>query len=180
LAEPITLAEAKAQVRMVEDDSEDTFLESLIAPARALCERYTGWTVVARTVTESFGAWGDFIELTRRPITSVTTVAYVDEAGTDATYEGFLATLGRYPLRIYPGIDESFPTLGTGGAITVTYAVGAMASTSDEYLLIKRAILLIIGHWFENRESVVIGDVANEVPMAARWMLDELRPISAY
>ena len=38
MAEPITLDEAKAQCRMGDDDSEDTFITSLIAPARAYVE----------------------------------------------------------------------------------------------------------------------------------------------
>lgn len=37
---------------------------------------------------------------------------------------------------------------------------------------IQQGALLLIGHWYSNRESVVIGATANSVPMAttALWM----------
>lgn len=180
MAEPVTLAEAKAQTNMVGDDSQDTFLTSLLAPSRAYVERVSRYFWVAATRTETFGAWGDFLEIHRRPIASVDAISYTDEAGSDADYTGFLAPLTRYPLRIYPGIDTSFPALGDGGAISVTYTSGALSSTSEEYLIGKRAMLLLIGHWFENREAFALGTISPEVAFALDSLLDELRPVSAY
>lgn len=178
--EPVSLSEAKAQCRMAEDDSQDGFIASLIPSARAYVERVAGYALVAATRTESFKRWGDFIELSRRPIASIETLAYIDEAGEAAEYEGFLASLGGYPVRIYPGVDDSFPALASGGEITVTYTVSAVAATSEEYLIAKRAILLLIGHWFENREAAVIGSASSEVDLAVCSLLDTLRPVSAY
>lgn len=179
MAEPISLAEAKAQVNMVNDDSQDTFLTSLIAPARAYVERASGYFWVSATRTESFGAWGDFLEIYRHPIASVDTVSYTDEAGDGAEYEGFLAP-DRFPLRIYPGIDDEFPTLGTGGSIVVTYTSGALSSTSEEYLIGKRAMLLLIGLWFDNRGEIPVGSVTGDIARAVEYALAEIRPVSAY
>jgi hypothetical protein len=39
---------------------------------------------------------------------------------------------------------------------------------------------LLIGHWFENREGVVVGQASYEVELAVQSLLDELRPFSAY
>ena len=180
MAEPITLAEAKAQVRMVEDDSEDTFIESLIAPARAYVERYTYYSFVAGTRTAEFSAWGDFLEIARRPIASITSITYstTNDTADDVELEDFIAPLGRYPFRIYP--YSTFPTLIDGGSITVTYTTGAVATTSEEYLIGKRAMLLLIGHWFENRETAALGVASNEVDFAVRELLDSIRPVSAY
>jgi uncharacterized phiE125 gp8 family phage protein len=180
MAEPVTLAEAKAQCRMTEDNSEDTFITSLIAPARAYVERVSRVSFVAGVREETFPNWGDYLEIFRRPITAVDEVAYVDEGGDAATYTGFLATLGQYPLRIYPASGDEFPALADGGTVTVNYTTGAIASTTEEYLIGKRAILLLIGHWFENREAAVTGTIAVEIDFAVKAMLDELRPISAY
>ena len=180
MAEPVTLTEAKAQTRMSDDNSEDTFLTSLLAPARAYVERYTGYSFDSGTKTATFTRWGDFLEIARRPITSITSVSYTDEDGNNATYTGFLVTLGNYSTRIYPAIDGDFPTLAEGGLITVTYVAGALASTSEEYLIGKRAMLLLIGHWFENREAAALGVTSTEVDFAVRSLLDELRPLSAY
>jgi uncharacterized phiE125 gp8 family phage protein len=191
LAEPVTITEAKAQVNMANDSSQDTFLTSLLAPARAYVERVSRFYWVAATRTETFGSWGgdagcsrrdQYLEIYRRPIASVDSVAYVDADGNAATYTGFLAPLTRFPLRIYPAIDAEFPALGRGGAITVTFTSGALGGTSEEYLLGKQAMLLLIGHWFENRESVVadMRAAAVEVPQTVADILDELRPLSAY
>lgn len=35
----------------------------------------------------------------------------------------------------------------------------------------KSAMLLLIGHWYENRESVVIGNTVTEIPLSAKHLL---------
>lgn len=180
MAEPVTLAEAKAQTNMVNDDSQDTFLTALVAPARAYVERVTRYYWVAATRTETFNAWGDYLEIYRQPIASVGSVSYTDEAGSATAYTGFLASLTRFPFRIYPAIDNEFPALGDGGAITVTFTSGALSSTSEEYLIGKRAMLILIGHWFEYREAAATGVVSSAVEFTVQSLLDELRPVSAY
>lgn len=179
MPEPVTLAEAKAQCRMVDDDSEDTFITSLIAPARAYVEKCSTYSFVAGARTFTFGAWGDFLEIYLRPIASVDSVTY-GPAGDDTDYAGAVAPIGRYPLRIYPAADDSFPDLNDGDAVTVTVTTGALADTSQEYLIGKRAMLLLIGHWFEFREAAAAGVVSQEIAFAISSLLDELRPVSAY
>jgi hypothetical protein len=193
--EPVSLSEARAQVNIIDpaDTTYDTFLLSLIPQARAFVERESRFFWVAASRTETFSAWGDgrncvhwhssreFLEIYRRPIASIDSVAY-GPAGDDTEYTGFVAPLGRFPLRIYPAPDNSFPALNTGEAITVSYTSGALSSTSEEYLLGKRAMLLLIGHWFANREAVVadVRAVSVEVQLAVTSILDSLRPVSAY
>jgi uncharacterized phiE125 gp8 family phage protein len=179
LAEPVTLAEAKAQVRMVDDDSEDTFLTSLIAPARAYVEKVSRYLFVAGTRTQTFGAWGDYLEIWRQPIASVDTITY-GPVGDDTAYTGFVAPVGRFPLRIYPATDDSFPDLNDGDVVTVTYTTGALATDSEEYLIGKRAMLVLIAHWFEYREAAVTGAVSSAVEFTVKELLDTIRPVSAY
>lgn len=38
--------------------------------------------------------------------------------------------------------------------------------------IIKQAILLTIGNFYQNRNSVVIGRIATELPMNVKWLLD--------
>lgn len=183
MAEPVTLAEARAQVNIIDagDTTFDTFLTSLIAPARAYVERCTRYFWVAGSRTETFGAWGDFLEIYRRPIASVDSIFYGPVGDdTDTEYTGFVAPVGRFPLRIYPAIDASFPDLNDGEVIAVTYTSGALSATSEEYLIGKRAMLLLIGHWFEFREAAQAGIVSPEIAFAVSSLLDELGPVSAY
>lgn len=181
MAEPVTLAEARAQVGILDDadTSFDTFLTSLIAPARAYVERVSAFAFVAGMRTFTFGVFGDFLEIYLRPIASVDSVTY-GPAGDDTEYASPVAPIGRYPLRIYPAADDSFPDLNDGEVVTVTVTTGALDSASQEYLIGKRAMLLLIGHWFEYREAVQPGVVSPEIAFAVSSLLDELRPVSAY
>lgn len=180
MAEPVSLTEAKAQCRMETDISDDTFITSLIAPARAYVEKVSTYSLVAGTRVFTFGAWGDFLEIYLRPITSVTTVAYTDDAGDPQTYADYLAPLGVYPLRIFHAVADEFPTLADGTSVVVTLAAGALDSASQEYLIAKRAILILIGHWFEYREASASGIVSDDIAFCVKEMLDTLRPVSAY
>lgn len=180
MAEPVTLTEAKAQCRMADDNSEDTFITSLIAPARAYVERVSTYGLVSGTRIFTFTKWGDYLEIFLRPITSVTTVAYVDDEGDDQELEGYLAPLGAYPFRIFPPANDEFPTILAGSTITVTLAAGALDTAAQEYLTAKRAILILIAHWFEYREAALAGQVSSEVDFTIKALLDDLRPVSAY
>lgn len=177
MAEPVSLSEAKAQCRMVEDNSEDTYIESLISPARALVELEARYPLVDGTHTETVYAWGDYLEIAWHNVTTIGDITYTDATGEDATYSDFLAKLGGYPVRIYPGIDSEFPDLGLGGAISVPVTVTAISATSRQYLRLKRAILLRIGFEFDNR-----GEVPLSADQELAWdcALEGLRPVSAY
>lgn len=179
MAEPVSIDEAKAQCRMVEDDSEDTFIESLIAPARAYVERITRFFWVAATRTERFNAFGDYLEIFRGPIATLTSITYGPD-GTGTSYSGAQVNLGARPVRIYPAVDDAFPELDDGNTIIVTFTSGALSSTSEEYLIGKRAMLILIAHWFEYRESAAAGIVSKDVDFTVRELLDSIRPVSAY
>jgi uncharacterized phiE125 gp8 family phage protein len=180
LAEPVTLTEAKAQCQMADDATQDTFITSLIAPARAFVERHSRFLFVSGTRTATFNRWGDYLEIFRQPITSITSITYTDDTGTTIVYTGFLVSIGDYSTRISPAIGGSFPALGAGGLITVTYVGGALATTAEEYIIGKRAMLILIGHWFEYREAATTGIVTNAVEMTVKSLLEEISPVSAY
>ena len=181
MAEPVTLAEAKSQCRMDDDDSQDTFITSLIAPARAYVERCSRLLFVGGERTETFTRWGDYLEIWRYPVTSVGSVTYSTTADPDddADYTGFVASLG-FPVRIGPAVSDSFPDLITGGTITVTYTGGTLAATDEAYLIGKRAMLILIGHWFEFREAAMTGIVSSEIAFAVSSLLEDISPVSAY
>jgi uncharacterized phiE125 gp8 family phage protein len=179
--ELVSLTDAKRQVRMAEDDNEDAFIASLIAPARAYCERYSSHVFLERSITETFTRWGDYLLLSKRPVISVDAISYIDTDGNEQDYTGFVAAGD--PVRIYPPVGESFPGMADGGTVTVEYTAGYPDnSTSEEPQLARQAMLLLIGHWFENRESVMVDTraVAVEVPQTVNDILDLIRPVAAY
>jgi uncharacterized phiE125 gp8 family phage protein len=179
--EPVSLADAKRQCRMENDDSEDAFIDDLISSARAYCERVSTHIFVPRVVTETFRRWGNYLELSKQPIAATDAdpivINYTDTSGATAGYTGFFHSDGR----IYPGVGTSFPGIAAGGSITVSYPAGYAEGSDDEAVLIgRRAMLLLIGHWFEFREAAMAGIVSNEIALAVSSLLDSIRPISAY
>ena len=40
---------------------------------------------------------------------------------------------------------------------------------------IRQALLLTIGNWYQNRQAVVTGTIATELPMNAKFLLDQYK-----
>lgn len=173
-SEPVTLAEAKAQCRVDGDDDNDK-LNALIAAARGHVEGYTGTPLVSRTVTVKCDGFCDFTAFPVVPLTSVSSVSYIDGAGATQTlsttvYEvrsdGLIASLALTA-------DQTWPTIQTGSRVTVTAIVGYSAVPDA----IKHAILLLIAHWFDQR-SPVSEKPMSEVPHAVEALLTNHRSFS--
>jgi hypothetical protein len=88
----------------------------------------------------------------------------------------FMATtLDMFATRIFLKPNQSFPNLSERkNAIEVRYVVGA-ASVLDVDDAIKQAVLLQIGNLYQNRESVVTGTIATELPMNSKFLLDQYK-----
>jgi uncharacterized phiE125 gp8 family phage protein len=174
VAEPLTVADLKQQLGIpAEETSFDTLIGSYIPAARAMVENYTGHVLVQREFTEDWRGFASYFELSRRPIIEVSEVAYTDANGDPATYAGFVTSLSRTAARVHPARDGYWPTLGRHGVVSITYTAGYEAGEEPEVLL--QAMRLIVGHWFNARETVNIGNIVNEVPFAATALMDQLR-----
>lgn len=80
------------------------------------------------------------------------------------------ATMGGEPLTINATALGSQVTTDSAGTITFTCAM------PDEQLPAARImILLLVGHWFANREAVNIGNITSVIPMAADMLISALR-----
>jgi uncharacterized phiE125 gp8 family phage protein len=164
IEEPVSLAEAKAQCRIQDDNDEDALILALVTAAREWVENFTGRVLVQREFTDSFSCFGSYLELNQRPVVGTPTIAYVDTDDAEQAFASIITSGSRYPFRIYPASDSSWPTIASNTTITVTYTAGYPEGEVPQSLV--QAMLLLIGHWWNNRESVVIGSTATEVPMA--------------
>lgn len=175
VSEPVSINECKWQLGIVDDDTQDALIASYIRSARAYVESESGYVFVRRSFTDSLDSWPDFLSINRRPLISVDSIAYTDSAGAQQTLS---------PVEYYTALSlrrvtpvTAFPTLGTGGAATVTYTAGFdEGEQAEELELARQAIFLLVAHWFANRETVSIGNLAAvEVPFAARAVIDRFR-----
>ena len=164
----VTLALAKQHLEY-EDSDRDALIQQYIDASKAWIEQHIGkmLTVVAVTQTEraftgsgSFdrhSASGSYIELARGPFVSLTSIAYTDASNAAQVLTGARVQNGR----VYAPL-AGWPAIAPYSAVTVTYQAGYSTTPAD----LVSAQLLMIGHLFANRESVVVGSTANEVPMS--------------
>jgi uncharacterized phiE125 gp8 family phage protein len=117
---------------------------------------------------EKLDQWPEVIRLVKRPVQSVTSIYYVNSGGNStllATSEYSLDVHAAYAT-IVPTYNVDWPsTLGHYGDITITYVAGYNGASNVPQVW-KQAMLLLISHWFENRSSVNIGNITNELPHA--------------
>ncbi|QLY36012.1 phage gp6-like head-tail connector protein [Citrobacter freundii] len=81
-------------------------------------------------------------------------------------------------LKIYIGAAARYVETWTRRTLFETESSQGYADADDPILPgddVKAAMLLLIGNWYENRESVVIGDTVAEVPFAVEALLQPYR-----
>jgi uncharacterized phiE125 gp8 family phage protein len=171
VTEPIDLTTIKAHLQ-VSWTNEDTFLTTLGKAARQFWERHTGHVVGATTYTIWLDRWQTIIPLPRQPVTSVTWIKYYDPAGVQQTLDTSLynvATKGN-PARIY--VRPSLPSLYLYMLNPIEIKFVAGETTCPE--LVKQGLLLLVGHWYGNREAVT-DDTLAHTPLAFRSIMDQYR-----
>lgn len=174
--EPLTYAEVKAFLRL-NDDSEQTFVTTLITIARQIVEGQTWRPLISQSWALQFDAseLNLFISnINKAPIISIDSVSYYD---TDNVLQTLSPTLyetdiygnpARFRLKSIPSVYDRM------GALIVNFVCGYTNAAAVPQA-IKQAMLLIIGHLYENRQDVVTGTQVNEIPMASRYLLEPYR-----
>lgn len=162
-AEPVTLAEAKAQLK-VDASADDALITSLITAARQQAEETGafgfshGRALVTQTLALFLDGFPDAdgaIEVPRPPLASVTSITYVDTAGTTQTLASsdYTVDAKSKPGRVAPAFGKSWPaTRDVINAVTVTFDAGyGTAAAVPES--IKREIKALLVHLYERREE---------------------------
>jgi uncharacterized phiE125 gp8 family phage protein len=109
----------------------------------------------------------------------VTAITYTDETGVTATLapSTYVVDPDSEPGRIVLARGKSWPavTLATAGAIKVTFKAGYGDTAASVPQRIKQTLLLLIGHWYENREPVVVGNYSTQLPFTLEVLLAQDR-----
>ena len=172
----LTTSEVKNHLK-VDTTVDDTLIDNLISAAQNSCEEYTNRFFITKTLIQYGDVWNNISELFKSPAKTITSIKYYNTDNVLQTLSSsiYLLDLAVMPSRIGLQPNESFPSIANRiNAIEVTYDVGV----DDPSLVddaIKQAVLLTIGHWYANRETVVVGRIASEVPMAAKYLLDQYK-----
>lgn len=173
-AEPLSLVEARQHVRR-DDYADDGLIAGLIMAAREHVEQITGRVLCQQTMVMTMDGFPRCqpILLPRGPIQSITTVKYINASGVLTTWSGseWQSDLYSNPPRIEPAYGLSWPDARlVYGAVEVTFVAGY---TGPELIpqSILQAMRLLIGHWYENRETVNVGNITSELDFTVKALL---------
>ncbi|KPK67832.1 MAG: hypothetical protein AMJ84_12255 [Acidithiobacillales bacterium SM23_46] len=168
---PVSLDEAKKHLRVTQTD-EDTLIETLILVATAHAEQRQGRTYMQTQKVLQLDEFPTVIEPPGPPLLSVQSIQYIDIDGQTQTVDAADYQVDTYnaPGRIKPAYEKSWPaTRSVLNAVTVNYTAG-YGEASAVPVECKQAILLLVGHLFEHRESVSELKL-QEVPQAVAALL---------
>jgi uncharacterized phiE125 gp8 family phage protein len=162
----ISVDEAKVQVAY-EDADKDAQIEDLIAAAVAHLDGASG--ILGRCLLEQEWAldvdgFSDRIVIPLAPVVSVDAVKYLDGNGAQQTLAGTVYRAANGVVTLKPG--QSWPTTyDVPGAVSVEFTAGYGTEASDVPLPLRRAMLMLIAHWFNVAEGVSATEMSS-VPMA--------------
>lgn len=176
--EPLTLTEVKVHLR-VTGSSEDDYITALIVVARNTVEAQTYRPLVTQTWRLDL----DYSELTlavinlnKAPLQTLSFVKYYNSDNTLTTLDTteYDYSVDGNPARVklitVPTCYDKFGTL----QIQFVCGYGAAAAVPTA---LKQAMLIIIGNMYENRQDVITGSTASELPKASQYLMEPYRNI---
>lgn len=173
----IELALAKAHLR-AEGSAEDVLIQSYIDAAAAHVEGVIGKLLVRRAVVQDFArfgtALGDWLPLWWGPDPASFSIDYLDAAGVAASVADPRVVRDRIyaPVAGWPvALDYSPIALG----YTAGFGVGAGLTPVPADLV--QAQLMLVAHWWNNREAVNVGNIVTEMPLAVEAILAKHRAV---
>ncbi|MFP7572289.1 head-tail connector protein [Marivita sp. S2033] len=153
---PIALSEAKAQIR-VDHNEEDVLIQHYIDAATSLLDGPAG--LLGRClVTQS---WQMTVDVLGGPVhlpfpdTVIDEAKFADGDGENMPYR--LEMCGQRPVLV--------PLQGRGRSTVISFTSG-YGAPQDVPATLRQAMLLLIAHWYDNREAVTIGAAGTALPMA--------------
>jgi len=177
--EPVTLAEAKAHLR-VDTNAEDTLIQSLIMASRLHIEAALDLALITQSWRYRLDRWPPSRTLTLplHPVQSLMEVTVHEDESTNQTLDSASFTLdgiSKVPRLVWRG-SGAMPTPGLAvNGIEVDFIAGYGDAASDVPQPICQALLLLVAHWYENREPVEIGASATVIPGAVSELLSPYR-----
>lgn len=173
-AEPLRLSDVKLHLEL-DDTRYDAMVTDLMRAARDYAEKHTSKFFAPRTVTEYWDYWpACTFELSYNPVSAVNAVRYLTQVYTVETWpaENYRVDLFSSVARVSKRENASFPSLPNEiNSVQVEYVTGFTEAPA----LVKHAMKMLIGFWFENREDDVLNFTNNPRIRSANALLDNYR-----
>ena len=185
---PVSVAEAKEHLRIVDTTEDDDYVGQLIDAATTWCEDYCDRTFADKQYTVAFDDFfGTRIELPRPPVRlnavssgATVTISYVDTGGTTQTLtwsqsgtQQFRLDRDHVPALVYPLYLQVWPSVRLDDkSVQITYLAG-YGGAANVPTPARHAIKMLVGHWYLTREAV--GNAGQNVPMGVAALLEPLK-----
>lgn len=178
--EPLSVPEAKAHCRVTTNDDDD-YIADLITLAREYVELNIHGGRQLCTATwdqrlDCFPCGRSRLELPKPPLQSVTSVTYYDAANASTVMPSsdyVVTTPDSLPGSIQPAIGATWPSVSDRDDAIVIRFIAGYGNASTVPMRAKHAIKLLVGTWYDNRESVA-EKVMPPVPHGVDELLNSL------
>lgn len=173
---PVSVDEAKAQAR-VDHTDDDTLIGSLIDAAVSHLDGYAGTLgrcLINQSWRQDFCGWSTDLRLPFCDVSSVT-LSYFDASNSEVTVTGSNYELLTDALGSFVRLKSAFtrPSLyDRSDPVRVVMVAGYGAAANTVPQGIRHAILMLVSHWYENREAS--GD-SGELPFGVTALLSPFR-----
>lgn len=161
---PVSVDDCKAWMRL-NDSTEDDLISEWIEAAAFMFMSQTGYALTETALRLNLDGWPveGVVYLPRRPLKTITSVEYLDTAGSWQTLTGTSADLKSVPGRVVLG--PSRPSLHNTQVPKLRVNFTAGHATADAVPKAARvAVKQLVGHYYNQREAY--GEISlNEVPM---------------
>ena len=166
--EPVTLAEAKAHLK-VDTPDDDALIANLIVAARARAEWHTGRALIAQSWILWCDTWRETIEIPLPPLVGVTSVTAYARDGSAAALTPVTVDTASQPGRVV--LDCVPPaSLRCTNALAVAFDAGYGDTAEDVPAALRQAILAIVAELYVHR-----GDGPEELSGPAQALLAPYR-----
>lgn len=169
-SEPVSTADMKAHLRVESSVSaDDSYIDTLVKAARQYLEEVIGISLLTQTWRYSFDQWyaWEFSLPRAAPLQSVSSIKYYDVDNVQQTLDAatYQVDTDAFPGHLRPNWGQVWPSVYYRmAAIQITFVAGYADATAVPATL-ANAIKFLVGHWYENRASVEVGNVRTvEVP----------------
>ena len=178
--EPLTVAEAKLHLR-VDISDDDAYIGTLITAAREWVENYLDRTLITtQLILRAAEFPTEELELPRPPMVASGTatavvITYTLADTTTATLSTALYRVDRTstPGNVAPSINGTWPSdvIEDANAVAVTYWAGYGPTSASVPATIRHAMLMLIGHWYEQRSAVLTATISKPLEFAVESLL---------
>ena len=174
--QPVTLEMAREHLRVI-DDGEDDLINGLIEAATSHIDArhgILGRALITQTWEMTVSApFPSEMELPFPPLQEVVFVHYQDRDGNQQIFDpaGWMVWPGEHSpaIRRVPGV--AWPD---ADRLVIRFVCGFGDNPADVPMAIRQAMLLLIGHWHENRSEVEACELT-QIPMASEALLSPYR-----